>query len=105
MRLGALQDPGAVAHQGVDGVAVQGEDLAALAGAERLEQALLEDRVQQALMYPSFLVVAGIGLILVFMTITEFVSTRRALGQSYLPTGLKRSITGLFDSITNRSDR
>lgn len=28
----------------------------------------LRDRVQQALMYPSFLVIAGIGLILVFMT-------------------------------------
>ena len=29
----------------------------------------LRDRVQQALMYPAFLVVAGIGLILVFMTV------------------------------------
>jgi len=59
---------------------------------------------QQAGLNVDFLLVI-VGLILVFMTITEFVSTRRALGQSYLPTGLKRSITGLFDSITNRSNR
>lgn len=59
---------------------------------------------QQSGLNVDFLLVI-IGLILVFMTITEFVSSRRALGQSYLPSGLKRSVTGLFDSITGRSAR
>ena len=59
---------------------------------------------QQAGLNVDFLLVI-VGLILVFMTITEFVSTRRSLGQSYLPAGLKRTVTGLFDTITRRSDR
>jgi len=59
---------------------------------------------QQTGLNVDFLLVI-VGLILVFMTITEFVSTRRELGQSYLPPGLKRTVTGLFDSITRRDAR
>ncbi|CAN5369789.1 ABC transporter permease [soil metagenome] len=59
---------------------------------------------QQAGLNSDFLLVI-VGLILVFMTITEFVTSRRALGQGYLPTGLKRSVTSLFDSILRKGDR
>jgi ABC-type uncharacterized transport system permease subunit len=37
-----------------------------------------------------------VGLILVFMTITEYVGDKRRLGQSYLPVGMKQSVMGLF---------
>ncbi len=37
-----------------------------------------------------------VGLILVFMTITEFVGEKRRLGQSYLPPGLKQTLVGIF---------
>jgi simple sugar transport system permease protein len=37
-----------------------------------------------------------VGLILVFMTLTEYVGEKRRLGQSYLPAGLKQSVMGLF---------
>ncbi len=57
---------------------------------------------QQAGLNADFLLVI-VGLILVFMTITEFVSSRRALGQGYLPPGLKRTVVSLFDSIAGRS--
>jgi simple sugar transport system permease protein len=59
---------------------------------------------QQAGLNSDFLLVI-VGLILVFMTITEFVTSRRALGQGYLPAGLKRTVTGLFDSIQRKGDR
>ncbi|BDZ47193.1 putative B6 ABC transporter permease subunit 2 [Naasia aerilata] len=37
-----------------------------------------------------------VGLILVFMTITEFVGEKRRLGQGYLPAGMKQSVMALF---------
>jgi len=36
-----------------------------------------------------------VGLILVFMTITEFVGAKRRLGQSYLPPGMRQTVLGL----------
>jgi ABC-type uncharacterized transport system permease subunit len=46
---------------------------------------------QQAGLNVDFLLVI-IGLILIFMTITEYVTERRRLGQSYLPAGLRRTL-------------
>jgi ABC-type uncharacterized transport system permease subunit len=37
-----------------------------------------------------------VGLILVFMTITEYVGNKRRLGQSYLPVGMKQSVMAIF---------
>jgi general nucleoside transport system permease protein len=37
-----------------------------------------------------------VGLILVFMTITEYVGEKRRLGQSYLPPGMRQSVLALF---------
>ncbi|MFT4028354.1 MAG: ABC transporter permease [Protaetiibacter sp.] len=37
-----------------------------------------------------------VGLILVFMTITEFVGEKRRLGQSYLPPGMKQTVLSLI---------
>ena len=50
---------------------------------------------QQAGLNVDFLLVI-IGLILIFMTLTEYVGDRRRLGQSYLPAGLRRTVTSLF---------
>lgn len=50
---------------------------------------------QQAGLNVDFLLVI-IGLILIFMTITEYVSERRRLGQSYLPAGLRRTLLQPF---------
>lgn len=51
---------------------------------------------QQAGLNVDFLLVI-VGLILIFMTITEYVTERRRLGQSYLPAGLKRRLTRPFE--------
>lgn len=59
---------------------------------------------QQTGLGADFLLVI-VGLILLFMTITEYVSTRRQLGRSYLPDGLKRSLTGTIQTITGRMPR
>lgn len=40
-----------------------------------------------------------IALILLFMTITEYFGTKRALGQSYLSTGLKQTLTRPFQAL------
>ncbi|MCS5713565.1 ABC transporter permease [Herbiconiux sp. CPCC 205716] len=49
---------------------------------------------QQAGVNVDFLLVI-VGLILLFMTITEYIGERRRLGQSYLPAGLRRTVTSL----------
>lgn len=59
---------------------------------------------QQTGLNVDFLLVI-VGLILVFMTLTEYVTSRRALGQSYLPDGLKRTLTGTIQTITRRTQR
>jgi simple sugar transport system permease protein len=46
---------------------------------------------QQAGLNVDFLLVI-VGLILIFMTITEYVGERRRLGQSYLPPELRRTL-------------
>ncbi|RFA23368.1 putative B6 ABC transporter permease subunit 2 [Subtercola boreus] len=46
---------------------------------------------QQAGLNVDFLLVI-VGLILLFMTVTEYIGERRRLGQSYLPPGLRRSL-------------
>ena len=46
-----------------------------------------------------------VGLILVFMTITEFVGEKRRLGQSYLPPGMKQSVVSLFQRRRGASRR
>lgn len=50
---------------------------------------------QQAGLNVDFLLVI-VGLILIFMTITEYVGERRRLGQSYLPAGLRRALARPF---------
>lgn len=50
---------------------------------------------QQAGLNVDFLLVI-VGLILLFMTITEFLGDRRRLGQSYLPEGLRRTLVRPF---------
>ncbi|ARJ04152.1 ABC transporter permease [Cnuibacter physcomitrellae] len=50
---------------------------------------------QQAGLNVDFLLVI-VGLILLFMTITEYVGERRRLGQSYLPAGLRRTLVRPF---------
>lgn len=50
---------------------------------------------QQAGLNVDFLLVI-VGLILIFMTVTEYVGDRRRLGQSYLPPALRRTVTSLF---------
>ncbi|MEU4013899.1 ABC transporter permease [Microbacterium sp. NPDC028030] len=50
---------------------------------------------QQAGLNVDFLLVI-VGLILIFMTITEYIGDRRRLGQSYLPAGLRRTLTRPF---------
>lgn len=59
---------------------------------------------QQTGLNVDFLLVI-VGLILVFMTITEFISSRREAGQSYLPAGLKRSASGLVGTLAGRNAR
>ncbi|MBH0115908.1 ABC transporter permease [Salinibacterium sp. NG253] len=56
---------------------------------------------QQAGLNADFLLVI-VGLILIFMTITEYVGDRRKLGQSYLPPGLKTTVVRLFQGGTGR---
>ncbi|WP_210505466.1 ABC transporter permease [Naasia sp. SYSU D00057] len=46
-----------------------------------------------------------VGLILVFMTITEYVGDKRRLGQSYLPAGMKQSVMSLFGPRTTATTR
>jgi len=50
---------------------------------------------QQAGLNVDFLLVI-VGLILIFMTITEYVGEKRRLGQSYLPPGLRRTLLRPF---------
>jgi simple sugar transport system permease protein len=38
-----------------------------------------------------------IALILVFMSVIEYFGVKKDLGQSYLPPGLRRAVTGLFE--------
>ncbi len=56
---------------------------------------------QQAGLNADFLLVI-VGLILIFMTITEYVGERRRLGKSYLPPALKRTLVGLFQGGAGR---
>lgn len=46
-----------------------------------------------------------VGLILVFMTLTEYVGEKRRLGQSYLPAGMKQSVMSLFGPRTAAAAR
>ncbi|MFC5500741.1 ABC transporter permease [Lysinimonas soli] len=46
-----------------------------------------------------------VALILIFMTITEYVGTKRDLGQSYLPDELKEAIRRPLAALTGRSAR
>ena len=57
---------------------------------------------QQAGLNVDFLLVI-VGLILLFMTITEYIGDRRGLGQSYLPAGLRRSLLRPFGNGTERT--
>lgn len=57
---------------------------------------------QQAGLSVDFLMVV-VALVLVFMTITEYVGTKRDLGQSYLPDELKDAIRRPFASLAGRS--
>lgn len=59
---------------------------------------------RQTGLHVDFLLVI-VGLILVFMAVTELVSARRALGQRYLPAGLLRTATGLLDRVPGRAAR
>jgi simple sugar transport system permease protein len=38
-----------------------------------------------------------IALILVFMSVIEYFGVKKDLGQSYLPPGLSRAVTGMFE--------
>ncbi|GAA3895490.1 ABC transporter permease [Leifsonia kafniensis] len=58
---------------------------------------------QQAGLNVDFLLVI-VGLILIFMTITEYVGEKRRLGQSYLPHGLKRTLLRPFQGVAGRKD-
>lgn len=53
---------------------------------------------QQAGLNVDFLLVI-VGLILIFMTITEYVGERRRLGQSYLPPGLRHALLRPFQAV------
>jgi simple sugar transport system permease protein len=57
---------------------------------------------QQAGLNVDFLFVI-VGLILLFMTITEYIGNRRALGQSYVPAGLKRTVLQPFTRTSERT--
>lgn len=57
---------------------------------------------QQAGLNVDFLLVI-VGLILLFMTITEFIGERRRLGQSYLPAGLRRTVAQPFARTSERT--
>ncbi len=57
---------------------------------------------QQAGLSVDFLMVI-VALVLVFMTITEYVGTKRDLGQSYLPDELKDAFRRPFASMTRRT--
>lgn len=57
---------------------------------------------QQAGLNVDFLLVI-VGLILLFMTITEFIGERRRLGQSYVPAGLRRTVLRPFARSGERS--
>lgn len=57
---------------------------------------------QQAGLNVDFLLVI-VGLILLFMTITEYIGDRRRLGQSYLPPGLKRTVLQPFRRASERN--
>lgn len=56
---------------------------------------------QQAGLNVDFLLVI-VGLILLFMTITEYVGERRRLGQSYVPAGLRRTVLRPFQTNSER---
>lgn len=57
---------------------------------------------QQAGLNADFMLVI-VGLILLFMTITEFVAERRRLGQSYLPPELRTTLMQPLQRLTKRS--
>ena len=44
-----------------------------------------------------------VGLILLSMTVVEFIGTRRRVGRSYLPKGLRKSVTGPITRILERT--
>lgn len=57
---------------------------------------------QQAGLNVDFLLVI-MGLILLFMTVTEYIGERRRLGQSYLPPGLRRTVLRPFRAVSERT--
>jgi simple sugar transport system permease protein len=57
---------------------------------------------QQAGLNVDFLLVI-VGLILLFMTITEYIGDRRRLGQSYVPAGLRRTVLQPFRRASERN--